>query len=116
MRAEAAGPEAPEWGITLEPTPSAPSPAPAAKRKVRAAARARPASPTEVGYLSADAVPWAEVWLGDQAIDRTPISRYPLPSGKHVLVFKNPALGKEERRTVTIAPGKTQTLQVRLTE
>jgi serine/threonine-protein kinase len=82
-------------------------------RQARSQAKAvKPAAPLKVGYLSADAAPWAGVWVEGKQVDRTPLSRYPLPVGRHVVVFRNPDLGKEARRTVTIEEGKVHTLSV----
>ncbi|MGA9521092.1 MAG: protein kinase [Myxococcaceae bacterium] len=84
--------------------PAAPAPA---TRKVAA-------RPTRVGYLSADATPWASLWVDGKKIDLTPISRYPLPVGRQEVVFRNPELDKEVRRTVVIEEGKVVTLNVDL--
>jgi hypothetical protein len=69
-----------------------------------------------VGYLTADAKPWAAIFLEGQQIDRTPLSRYPLSIGEHVLVFKNPELRKEVTRKVTIEEGKVATVRVDFAE
>jgi hypothetical protein len=69
-----------------------------------------------VGYLTADAKPWAAIFLEGQQIDRTPLSRYPLSIGEHVLVFKNPELRKEVTRRVTIEEGKVATVRVDFAE
>lgn len=73
----------------------------------------RPAAPAamRVGYLTADASPWAEVLLSGKVIDRTPFVRYPLPIGKHTLVFRGPA-GEIRERSVSVAEGKTTAVRV----
>lgn len=70
-------------------------------------------TPVRMGFLNADATPWAQVFLGTRELERTPLSRYPLPVGRHTLEFRNPDLGKVERRTVVVEEGKTVTLRVR---
>ena len=64
-----------------------------------------------VGYLTADASPWAEVLLSGRVIDRTPFVRYPLPVGKHTLVFRGPG-GKLEERSVSVSAGKITAVRV----
>ncbi len=114
----------PEPEVQAEAEPVMPSPARRAQiprqRKVggsasKAVPAARPPVPSlTVGYLTADAQPWAELFVDGKRVERTPLSRYPLPAGSHVLQFKNPELGKEARRTVTIEEGKTETVRVDL--
>ncbi len=91
-----------------KPTPARPvrSRAPSPKKTVQSAPR--------MGYVSADASPWASLWIDGREVDLTPISRYPLPVGRQVLVFRNPELGKEVRRTVVIEEGKVVTVSVNL--
>ncbi|MEW6430773.1 MAG: protein kinase [Myxococcota bacterium] len=71
----------------------------------------KPPAALRVGYVSADAVPWAEVLLDGRLLDRTPFARYPLPVGRHVLVFRGPD-GREQQRTVTVTEGGTSTVRV----
>lgn len=66
------------------------------------------------GYLSADAVPWAKVFLDGKEIETTPLSRYPLPVGRHVLKFVNPDLKKATERVVQIAPEGVVRIEVDL--
>ena len=89
-----------------EPTP--PRPAPIFKRPLK-----RPPSPAamRVGYLTADASPWAEVLLAGRVIDRTPFVGYPLPVGKHTLVFRGPG-GEVKERSVSVFEGKTIAVRV----
>jgi hypothetical protein len=82
---------------------SGPSPAVAGKAKVR------------VGYLTADATPWAAIFLGDRELVQTPVSRYPLPVGEHLLTFRNPALKTQTQRRVRISEGKVSSVLVDLT-
>jgi hypothetical protein len=57
--------------------------------------------------------PWAELIIEGKAVDRTPISRYPLPAGKHLLVFRNPELGKEIKRSIWVKDGKVERVWVK---
>lgn len=65
-----------------------------------------------IGFLSVDARPWAEVSVNGRDVDRTPVARYPLPAGRHVVVFHNPTLGLTEQRTVQVEPGQVATVRV----
>ena len=64
-----------------------------------------------VGFLTADAAPWADVFLDGKALDRTPLSRFPVPSGAHTLVFKS-SDGRRVERPVTIEEGQVQVVRV----
>lgn len=83
-----------------------------ARSERRAAAEPRS---VEVGYVTLDATPWAWVERDGKVIDRTPISRYPLAAGQHVLVFRNDDLNKRVRRTVRVRAGQVQIVRVDLT-
>ncbi|MDP3155896.1 MAG: serine/threonine-protein kinase [Archangium sp.] len=87
------------------PTPSPPPP----KRVVKRVPA--PPSAMRVGYLTADASPWAEVLLSGRVIDRTPFVRYPLPAGKHTLVFRGPG-GAVQERAVSVSAGKITAVRV----
>lgn len=98
--------------VEAEPQPAPdpePAPPPAVKRPVKRAPAPPPAM--RVGYLTADASPWAEVLLAGRVIDRTPFVRYPLPVGKHTLVFRGPA-GEVRERAVSVSEGKTTSVRV----
>jgi hypothetical protein len=51
------------------------------------------------GELSANALPWAEVWMNGAKIGETPLANARLPLGTHEIVFKNP---KFPDRSVTV--------------
>lgn len=70
-----------------------------------------PPAAVRVGYLTADASPWAEVLLAGRVIDRTPFVRYPLPVGKHTLVFRGPG-GAVQERAVSVSAGKITAVRV----
>ncbi|MFT3711412.1 MAG: serine/threonine-protein kinase [Archangium sp.] len=65
----------------------------------------------KVGYLSADASPWAEVLMGGKLLDRTPFAKFPLPAGKHVLVFRGPG-GETKKRNVIVSEGAVTAVRV----
>jgi serine/threonine-protein kinase len=64
-----------------------------------------------VGYLTADATPWAEVSLNGRVLDRTPFVRYPVPAGRHSLEFRGPD-GVVRRQSVTVTAGQTVSVRV----
>lgn len=92
-----------------EPEPVVRAIAPAPKRVLKRAPAPPPAM--RVGYLTADASPWAEVLLAGRVIDRTPFVRYPLPAGKHTLVFRGPG-GAVQERAVSVSAGKITAVRV----
>jgi serine/threonine-protein kinase len=104
---------APASGASAE-TPSVPPGRPARPRP-------RPASPhpthpptvesVSVGFLTADAAPWADVFLDGVEVDRTPLSRYPVRSGSHTLTFKS-SDGRKIERPVKIEQGQVQVVRV----
>ncbi|WP_164020843.1 serine/threonine-protein kinase [Pyxidicoccus trucidator] len=69
-------------------------------------------APAGIGYLTVDARPWAVISVDGREVDRTPLARYPLPAGRHTIVFHNPVLGRTEQRTVRIEPGAVAILRV----
>lgn len=74
--------------------------------------RAPPAPPVmRIGYLAADAVPWADVLVDGARVDRTPFSKYPLPVGKHRVTFRAPD-GRTELKAIDITEGATTSLRV----
>ncbi|MCP3138306.1 protein kinase domain-containing protein [Pyxidicoccus xibeiensis] len=79
----------------------------------RGLARAEAPQPLSgTGFLTVDARPWAVISVDGREVDRTPLARYPLPAGRHSVVFHNPVLGRTEQRTVHIEPGGVVTLRV----
>ena len=55
--------------------------------------------------VNVNALPWAEVWMGDRKLGDTPLGSLSLPIGVHELVFRHPSLG-DRRETVTVMAGK----------
>ena len=85
----------------VEPEPS-PEPEP----------RPEPARP-RMGYINIYAEPWASVLVDGRKVGTTPMSRLPLPAGKHRLRFVRPGSPPTDR-TVRIHAGQTQLLDVEL--
>jgi hypothetical protein len=68
--------------------------------------------PASAGYLRVLATPWAEVWVDGQRVEVTPFARgIPLPAGTHYVTLVHPS-APVEKRTVSIAPGETRTIDV----
>ncbi len=67
-----------------------------------------PVSIEPKGELSANAVPWAEVWMNGKKIGDTPFASLEVPLGTHELVFKNPQFpDRHVTVTVTASPAVT---------
>jgi hypothetical protein len=62
----------------------------------------RPISVQPTGELSANASPWAEVWMNGKKIGETPVAGLMVPLGTHEILFKNPDF-PERRVTVTVS-------------
>ncbi len=90
------------------PTPRRPEPRPTPSRPKTTPP---PAGELQIGYLAADAVPWADVVVDGARVDRTPFSKYPLPTGKHEVLFTAPD-GRSQVKTITIAEGTVTSLRV----
>jgi len=68
----------------------------------------------EVGYLTVEVAPWAEVWMDGKYMDTTPLQGPLVVSpGEHVLEVRNPALGGRTER-ISVAAGDTLHRQYRL--
>jgi serine/threonine-protein kinase len=61
--------------------------------------RANVSLPT--GYLSLNALPWAEVWVDGNAMGTTPLANLSLPIGSHEVLWRHPILG-DRRQLVTV--------------
>jgi hypothetical protein len=62
----------------------------------------RPISVQPTGELSANASPWAEVWMNGKKVGETPVAGLMVPLGTHEILFKNPQF-PERRVTVTVS-------------
>ena len=68
-----------------------------------AVTRASVSLPT--GYLSVNALPWAEVWVDGNAVGTTPLANLTLPIGSHEVLWRHPILG--DRRELVTVKAKT---------
>ncbi len=75
----------------------------------------RSVSLVPTGELSANATPWAEVWLDGKKIGDTPLAGQHVPLGTHEVVFKNPQF-PERRVTVTVTASNPVTASVDFTK
>jgi serine/threonine-protein kinase len=94
--------------------PAAVAPEPAAAPRVstpKPKAPPKPRPELRIGYLAADAEPWADVLVDGARVDRTPFSKYPLPVGRHEVVFRAPD-GRQQVKAITVAEGATVSLRV----
>ena len=71
----------------------------------------RPISVQPTGELSANAAPWAEVWMNGKKIGETPVASLAVPLGTHEITFKNPQF-PERRVTVTVTGSSPVTASV----
>jgi eukaryotic-like serine/threonine-protein kinase len=70
--------------------------------------------PKHAGYLRVVADPWALVVVDGQQVDTTPFARpIPLSPGIHYVRLEHPH-AKTERRTVSLSPGETVLLDVKM--
>jgi serine/threonine-protein kinase len=70
--------------------------------------------PPRMAFLRVVADPWAQVIVDGQQIDTTPFARaIPLPAGVHYVRLEHPN-APVERRTVSLGPGETVLLDVKM--
>jgi hypothetical protein len=67
-------------------------------------------APVRLGYLTADARPWAAVLLDGREVERTPVSRFPIPAGRHQLVLRGPQ-GEVDARSIVVEEGQVVTVR-----
>jgi serine/threonine-protein kinase len=71
-------------------------------------------TPTEGGFLTLAATPYALVRLDGKTLGPTPILRHPVSAGSHVIEFVTPDSGQvRETRRVTVEPKSAQTVIAR---
>jgi serine/threonine-protein kinase len=67
-----------------------------------------------VGTLSLEVSPWADVFIGGEQRDTTPLERpLILPPGRHTLTLRNPTLGRLDT-TLTIRRGEEHAVRINL--
>jgi serine/threonine-protein kinase len=70
--------------------------------------------PQSPAFIRVVATPWAEIWIDGQRVDVTPFARaLPVRPGTHYLSFVHPQ-APVEKRTLSLAPGETKTVDVRM--
>jgi serine/threonine-protein kinase len=70
--------------------------------------------PASAAFLRVVADPWAHVVVDGQRVDTTPFARpIPLPAGTHYVRLEHPN-APAERRTISLAPGETVLLDVKM--
>jgi hypothetical protein len=120
--AEAASPVA-ALPPASQPTQQATTPpATGARAKSRRRPRSTPAlkaadeqAVARLGHVNCNSWPWSVVYLnGKQLRGNTPLYGVEVGAGKHQLRFVNPELGLSREVSVTIRPGETKTIAVKL--
>jgi serine/threonine-protein kinase len=100
-----------ELSLTATPGTTPPARPITSARNDRKIVASRPST----GYLTVKTTPWSDVYADGRKLGTTPLADVELPAGTHVLLFKNPDQ-KQVRRAVTIRPGATTKLSIRLGE
>jgi len=70
---------------------------------------------TPVGRLTVTAVPWAEVWIDETKMGRTPLTNRRVPIGTHTLSLRHPEHG-ERRVVATIKYNEVTSVPVDMTK
>jgi hypothetical protein len=61
--------------------------------------------PVPTGYLSLNAIPWADVWVDGNPVGTTPLANLSLPIGSHEVLWRHPTHG--DRRQLVNVKAKT---------
>jgi serine/threonine-protein kinase len=110
--AERGGAEVERGGAEAERPPSDA----AARRRARRAANRRSeraAAPSEPGYFSVDALPYAQIYIDGDLAGITPLVRIPLKPGRHSVLAVAES-GATERFTISVRPSETVSRRIRL--
>jgi serine/threonine-protein kinase len=92
---------------------SRPKPKPETRSRSRPEPRPAPAR-AAAGKLNLNTKPWSEVSLGGRKLGITPLLGIELPAGQHDLLCVNPGRGISKTIRVTIEPGETTSLSLKL--
>ncbi len=84
--------------------PPQPHPAPQETKPPQAPA---PVEDKGTGFLTLDTYPYTRVSTGGRVLGDTPLIRFPLPAGTHVLTLENSNEKLRQTTVVTIKPGET---------
>ena len=81
--------------------------------RVRAASLSPPPhqKAAAIGYLTADAVPWADVFVDGKHVATTPVARLPVAAGVRTVSFRAPG-GTAAVRKVTVVEGRESNVRV----
>ena len=90
----------------VQPTPDRPV------RGSRARAAPRVVGAVTPAHLNVNAVPWAEVRIGDRSLGVTPLFGIELPPGPHTLRLANAPLGRERETRIVLEPGESRDLVI----
>lgn len=60
------------------------------------------------GRVSANASPWAQVWINGNLVGETPIANLPLAVGEHQITFRHPQLGEQTQKVVVRSSALTR--------
>jgi len=82
---------------------------------VRAALEAIP-TPSEPGYLTINATPWADVYLNGRSVGQTPIGSLEVEPGSYTVRLVCPPLEAEKTINVTVAAGERKPVTADLEE
>ena len=97
--------------VPVEPPADAAAPQVVAEPPVKPPA-SRPAhTRKKPGFLSVNAIPWAEVWLDDSTFGHTPRLQVSVPAGHHRLRLRSHK-GDERVRNIEIRPGQQSKVTV----
>ncbi|MFO0598411.1 MAG: serine/threonine-protein kinase [Myxococcaceae bacterium] len=71
-------------------------------------------TPSAPGFLTINTTPWTKVSIDGDLMGSTPLAKLKLAPGPHQIVFVNEGENINVVRSVTIAPGESQKLQLKL--
>jgi serine/threonine-protein kinase len=66
------------------------------------------------GFLTVDAVPWGQVFIGGKEVGQTPMARFSVPTGTVDIEMRNPETGRIVRKRVKVQAGKEHRVKVDL--
>lgn len=92
--------------VHQEPEP----PPPPASKPVTKALRPK-AEPLGTGYLSVDALPWAQVFVDGVEMGTTPMARIPLTAGRHRIRLYNPETGRAHEKMLQVRANAAELLK-----
>lgn len=67
-----------------------------------------------ISYLTVDADPWAQVYVGGKLLGETPMSLFPVESGEVVVELRNPETHRTVSKALHLAPGEKAVIKERL--